>query len=211
MDPEFQPPKQDRSRKTLDRLLHATLKVLSEDGLDGATIPRIASAAEVAPASVYRRFKDKDALLRAAFLRLLGQSAEHSQRYFDKATFRERSLEESVGFVIHAVMGQYRTVPRLLLAFKRFSETRSDDDFDRRTSEAFAANLRFLAECLAECSEATSHPSMAKKATFGLLAVTSAIEVRALEPSSLWTVLSERSDEEIEADLVAMLLGYLRS
>src|SRR3546814_9648839 len=66
------PPQQERSRRTHARLLEATLKTLAEHGLDGATIPRIARVADVSPATVYRRFVDKQALLRAA------RSEEHT-------------------------------------------------------------------------------------------------------------------------------------
>src|SRR3546814_19848731 len=68
------PPQQERSRRTHARLLEATLKTLAEHGLDGATIPRIARVADVSPATVYRRFVDKQALLRAACLHMLERS-----------------------------------------------------------------------------------------------------------------------------------------
>ena len=69
-------PRQKRSQATLERLLSATIRLLDEHGLEGTVIPRIAELAGVAPASVYRRFANKDALMRAALLHVLESSRE---------------------------------------------------------------------------------------------------------------------------------------
>ena len=63
------PPRQARSRETLRRLLDAAEAVMLTHGPEGATLPRIAKQARVSPATVYRRFLDKDALMRAVFRR----------------------------------------------------------------------------------------------------------------------------------------------
>src|ERR1700758_2683310 len=67
-------PRQARSRATADRLLEATFALLSESGLEGAVIPRIAERAGVSAANIYRRFADKDALVRATILQALRAS-----------------------------------------------------------------------------------------------------------------------------------------
>ncbi|MGB7621434.1 MAG: helix-turn-helix domain-containing protein [Terriglobia bacterium] len=51
-------PKQTRSRQPLERLSKAALDVLEDRGLDGTTIPRIATKAGLSPGAVYRRFQD---------------------------------------------------------------------------------------------------------------------------------------------------------
>ena len=57
-------PQQERSRRTLENLLEATIRTLHEGGLDGATIPRIAEAAGVS---------------REAVLEILGEGAAGSR------------------------------------------------------------------------------------------------------------------------------------
>src|ERR1700733_5106492 len=81
-------PKQARSRATAERLLAAAIRVVDEVGLEGATVPRIAAAADVAPASVYRRYADKDALLRAAFLHALENSNQNNRQMMTKLLLR---------------------------------------------------------------------------------------------------------------------------
>ena len=65
------PVKQARSKRTLERLLDAAEEVLSHDGLEGATVPAIARRACLSVGVVYRRFPDKDALLRTVYERQL--------------------------------------------------------------------------------------------------------------------------------------------
>src|SRR4051812_9689247 len=55
------PPRQKRTRDSLDRLMAAGLEVLAEDGWDAFTIAAVAKRAGVGTASIYRRFEDKDA------------------------------------------------------------------------------------------------------------------------------------------------------
>jgi AcrR family transcriptional regulator len=57
-------PKQARSQQSMRRLIDAARQILNEDGLEAATIPRIAERAGLSVGSIYRRFPDKDALLR---------------------------------------------------------------------------------------------------------------------------------------------------
>jgi AcrR family transcriptional regulator len=59
------PPKQKRTREALERILRAGLQILATSGWDGFTIGAVAARAGVGSSAIYRRFKDKDALLLA--------------------------------------------------------------------------------------------------------------------------------------------------
>src|SRR5262245_15990282 len=74
------PAAQERSRRTRDRLLDAAEAVLAHEGLDGATVPAIAREAGVAVGSVYRRFPDKDALMRGVYERFFREGAALNRR-----------------------------------------------------------------------------------------------------------------------------------
>src|SRR4051812_29090069 len=75
-------PQQARSRESLKRLMKATVEVLEQKGLAGATIPRIATRAGLSPGSVYRRFPDKDALLRGVMLMMWEQIDQQTAKFF---------------------------------------------------------------------------------------------------------------------------------
>ena len=67
-------PKQDRSRRTEQALLDAALALFTERGVEAVTVGDIAAAAGVAPATIYRRFGDKEGLLKEAFARFTGNA-----------------------------------------------------------------------------------------------------------------------------------------
>jgi AcrR family transcriptional regulator len=66
------PPKQERSRKTLDRIVRAALELFRESGVDCTTVSGIVDRAETSVGSFYARFSGKDELVR--FLRDLYRS-----------------------------------------------------------------------------------------------------------------------------------------
>jgi AcrR family transcriptional regulator len=59
------PALQQRSRRSLDRLVRAASRVLSRDGFDSVTISSVAREAGVSVGGIYRRFKSKQALMLA--------------------------------------------------------------------------------------------------------------------------------------------------
>jgi hypothetical protein len=62
--PGVRPPKQERSRKTLERIVAAALELLQESGVEGTTVSDIVDRANTSVGSFYARFKGKDDLLR---------------------------------------------------------------------------------------------------------------------------------------------------
>ncbi|WP_168221281.1 TetR/AcrR family transcriptional regulator [Actinomadura sp. WMMA1423] len=69
-------PAQDRSRRTVERILEAATRVLSERGYDGASTNRIARAAGVSNGSLYQYFPNKDAIVIAVLDRFADRIAD---------------------------------------------------------------------------------------------------------------------------------------
>src|SRR4051812_2134521 len=91
---------QDRSRATLDRLLDATEAVLKRDGLAGTTIAAVAEKAGMSVGVVYKRFPDKDALLRGVYERFFTGSARANAA----ALQPERWVGHSAAAIIDALV-----------------------------------------------------------------------------------------------------------
>ncbi len=68
---------------TEDRILDATIKLLDEVGLKGATTKRIASEAEVNEVTIFRKFKNKEKLLKAAKERSANKFLNELNSLFD--------------------------------------------------------------------------------------------------------------------------------
>jgi AcrR family transcriptional regulator len=204
-------PKQQRSRKTVERLLEATIKTLERHGLEGATIPRIAAAAGVAPASVYRRFADRDALFRAALMDALEAGVLGGSSATGLASLQDLTLEEVAARLVAATLQQYRAQPGLMRALTRFVETDPDEDFRRKALRLVAANFAALAEGLLVFRDQIDHPNPRRAITFALLNMATVVEVNALEQVSMWRELMPLSDRNLRAELTRTFVAYLRS
>jgi AcrR family transcriptional regulator len=132
----FIEPQQQRSRETSARLIAATLKALEEYGLQGATIPRIAAMAGTAPASVYRRFRDRNALYRVALLDEL-ERLILADRSMD--TSGARTLEALGHLIAKETLQQYRLRPGFMRALTRFVETDTDEEFRKRAMQSITS------------------------------------------------------------------------
>jgi AcrR family transcriptional regulator len=74
------PPRQQRSREMVERLLDATAATLAERGLDNTTTNHIAERAGVSIGSLYQYFSDKQALVEALLERMGRQAGEDFRR-----------------------------------------------------------------------------------------------------------------------------------
>ncbi|AHG93305.1 regulatory protein TetR (plasmid) [Gemmatirosa kalamazoonensis] len=203
-------PQQQRSRDTLARLLKATTEALETHGLDGATIPRIAAAAGVAPASIYRRFRDRNALVRAALVDALETGATARQTMLRLEAFPDRTLEGVVRGLVAITARQYRAQPGLMRALTRFIETDTDDEFRSRALALVAGNFQGITDLLLAFRDEIAAPDPRRAIMFALLTMATVIEVRALETVSMWHELMPVSDQELEAEVTRTVLAYLR-
>lgn len=105
--------KQARRGATAERLLAAAIHVIDSVNLEGTTVPRIAAAAGVAPTSIYRRYADNDALLRAAFLHALASSNQNS-RQMTVARLLKKDLQSTETRLITSLFKPYRRHPLLM-------------------------------------------------------------------------------------------------
>jgi AcrR family transcriptional regulator len=199
-------PQQQRSRETLVRLITATLATLEEHGLEGATISRIASVAKIAPASVYRRFRDRNALYRVALLDMLEGSADQDSVIEHSG---EQTLEAQVHRMVSLTLQQYRSRPGLMRALTRFIDSDSDEEFRTRALRSISTNYERFADRLVAYRGQILNPDPHKAIIFALLTMGTVIEVRALEQVSMWNELTRLSDEDFVTEITRNFLGYL--
>ncbi len=72
----MKPPSQERSRRTLDRLMTAAVRSFADEGVDRATVAEIVRNAKSSVGSFYGRFASKDELVAAVDARLWGEVEE---------------------------------------------------------------------------------------------------------------------------------------
>jgi AcrR family transcriptional regulator len=204
------PPRQARSRETLRRLLDAAEAVIGRHGLDGATLPRIARAADVSTANVYRRFRDKDALIAAVFRRFSEMTAEDAEQPLDTEALRKLGLETLVRQWTAALVGAYRARPGLIRATVEYSRRHPEAPFIRRQAALEARNFDKMATALLLFRGRIRHPDPAFAVRWAMLTAGAVLRDRLLfDPAGRLESLAPASDERLREELARTILRYL--
>ncbi|HYH80827.1 MAG TPA: TetR/AcrR family transcriptional regulator [Longimicrobium sp.] len=201
-------PRQARSRETLTRLLDATEAVLRESGLESATVPAIAARAGLSVGAVYRRFPDKDALLRAVHERTFVRLRELNASRVDPGPFAGAGLAAWVGGMIRGMVHVYRQDRRLIQAMLQYGETHTDAEFRARAAETNQAALARFVDMIEAKAGEVRHPAPENAARFAL--VTMGLVLRGLILADHAPAGLALGDEtNLEDELTRLVLGYL--
>ena len=200
-------PKQERSRHTLHRLLSATEALLEHGGLEAATVPAIAKAAGLSVGVVYRRFPDKDMLLREVYIRffdtLLAQNRATLQVVADR---KEVTLEKLARGLIVGMAEGYRRRKGLLRALMHYARTHPDPEFRRSSQRLNRSTMNSVSALMLSHSDRIKHPNPEVAIEFGLLAIASVLQNVVLEEESIGRLkMPQRLDDE----LVRLFFRYL--
>jgi AcrR family transcriptional regulator len=189
-------------------LLEAAEAVLEKRGIEGASVPEIARRAGVSPASIYRRFVDKDGLLREVFERFFESAIQANAEALQPARWSATSLEESVCALVAGMVAAYSQRPGLLRAVISYSEQHPDAVFRRRARELRERSMAGIEKIVLLHVKEIKHPEPKKAVRIALQLVSLALKER-ISPSNK---LRGRAlpAEELRLELSRMFLGYLR-
>lgn len=126
-------PAQERSRRTVQRIVDAGAAVLAERGYHEASTNRIAAAAGVSPGTLYGYFADKDEIVAAVIERVVDGFAESVAPSLRAAA--GRPMEEAARTVLDAVLAEVEARAELIEAF-----------IDRVPAERYAPRVDALRE-----------------------------------------------------------------
>lgn len=200
------PPRQARSRETLDRILDAAEGLVSEKGFEDTTVAEVVRRAESSVGAFYTRFPDKNALLYALYERYLEQAVATADEALAPGRWAGADLAEILDAVVRFLVSIYREQRGLIRTFVLRNHT--DPAFrarQQRLSDHVSARLTAL---LLERREEIRHPQPERAAAFGLTMVFSTLESTMLfgETRSAAFALA---DEELGTELVRTYLAYL--
>ncbi len=202
-------PQQERSRRTLARLIQATAVTLMEHGLEGATIPRIAEVADVSPATVYRRFKDKKDLLRVAILHVLEGSNVGNRALLVKKLARP-SLAEAARQLVELNFDQFRKNGQFMGALKQFLESDEDPRFVKDARRAISVNLDLVIKAMLAYRKEIARPNPERALRIAVLMTSQSIESFCLSTRSQWATLQPIEDAEMVDELTRAFVAYLK-
>jgi len=201
------PAVQDRSRRTRDRLLDAAEALLAGGGPEAATVPAIARRARVAVGSVYRRFPDKDAVLRAVYERFFERSLETNRAALAPDRWRGTPLPDLVAALVAGMVRGYVQQRALLAALMRYADTHGDAAFRRRADALRRESFRLIAALLLARRGEIHHPSPARGIAFSLLAIE--LVLKGLVLGGDWPG-ARIAPARVTAELTRMTLRYLQ-
>jgi AcrR family transcriptional regulator len=205
------PAHQARSRESLARLLKATIDVLDKDGIEGATIPRIAARAGLSPGTVYRRFPDKDALMREVCIRVFEGNYKSTRELFAAERWKDKSLAEIARSVVELTLKGHRGHRGLLRALLFFIWQHPDAAFVRRCDEMEWRTFQDIADLLLTRRHEIRHPHPESAVKFAILMTGIAAQgilVLPPNPKDLNRLLPD-IDANLERELPKMFLRYL--
>ena len=200
---------QTRSKETAARLLEAAEHALEKRGVEGASVPEIARRAGVSPASIYRRFIDKDGLLREVSERFFERAIKANDEALQPSSWKAKSLDNSVCALVFGMVAAYSQRPGLLRAVISYSEQHPDAAFRRRALELRERSLAGIEKIVLLHEKEIKHPQPRKAVRIALQLVSLALKER-IRPSDKSRGPS-LSAEELQTELTRMFLGYLRS
>ena len=193
----------------MERLLSATLAVIADRGLADVTIPEVAAAAGLSTGSVYRRFADKEAMIRTAFLRFLEEAHALNEANLPPGRLSGRTLEEALSALARGLVAQYRGRTGLLKALDRYLEIQTDAAFRARAVGLVEANIRLVIAALSPFKGRITAPDPERAIAFALLSAITVIEAHKLHDSPVWRQVLALDDDALAAETARAMAAYL--
>ncbi len=139
-------PRQNRSRKSLERLLDAAEQRISAVGIENFTIADVVSHADLSVGAFYARFRDKTALLHAVQDRFHDRIEPLLHAEMSRCGSRAESLAEAVECMIDILVEHMTSTRELSRAFMMSSVfdpvmRARGEQVNRRRREVFASVL----------------------------------------------------------------------
>lgn len=131
-------PQQERSRRTLRRIVGAALELIAERGVDGASVHDIARRAGSSVGSFYARFEGKEDLLAYLEVELWTDARATWEEALAARPWAELSFEELVGSVVRVLVELDRVGARQ----RRILEGRRGPGASSDAARAFHQSIR---------------------------------------------------------------------
>jgi AcrR family transcriptional regulator len=145
-------PKQDRSKDTQEKLLTALESLLEERFFEQITIRDIALRAELSPATIYRRFQNKEALLPILYKRYDHSLGEWASSIWQGKRLEEYcDLESRIDWVVKEHVRFYKKfahILRTVYIYNRLHEEISLPSLDVSRRDIYQIILDPIWECL---------------------------------------------------------------
>lgn len=192
------PPKQERSQQTLERIVAASLELLATEGPAGLTVHKVVEKADSSVGSFYARFKGKDDLLDYLGDRIWTEALERWTDALDSRDWSELSLGEMVEGAVGLLIDAQRSRSAYLRALDWAAAGPND------AYRTFRAELLVgLGDILLQRADEMTHPDPPLAVRLGLRAVLGVVDAEFRETRD------RLERKTLVAECGSLLLGYL--
>ena len=201
----FKPPQQSRSQETLDRILDAAEQVLAEKAFGEATLAEIMERAGVTVGAFYRRYPDKNALLRHLDERFFAEMLAKGVELFDPARWPAGTARQIIeAFVLEAV--EVYTTRRGLLR-SLFLRARTDTVLQASALEVNVKFIHQLRALLLPRRDQMTHPDPERAIELGFMMMIGSLRELVVF-GEIWPA-PPAHDPALAAEVTRMYCGYL--
>jgi AcrR family transcriptional regulator len=151
-----QPPRQKRSRESLERAVAAGVEVIVDLGWDGFTVAEVSRRAKVSVGSLYARFGSKEELFLAAQSRAIAVMEQEERAYFDLARWADAGPREVVIGAIDGLVHNFERHGGVLRGLMR--RAGRDDEVSHRGSLGASHMARSYCTLILSRREAIRQP-----------------------------------------------------
>lgn len=202
------PPRQARSRETLDRLLDAAEALVADKGFEDSTVAEVARRAGSSVGAFYARFPDKEALLHGLFERFLEQAVATADDALAPQRWDGAPIARLLPAVARFLVAIFRERRGLICAF--VMRSRIDPAFRARQARLGEHLRARLGDLLLARAGEIGHPNPQCAIGFGLAMILAAVESAVLFGELEGRALARPlSDDELAAELARAWLAYL--
>jgi AcrR family transcriptional regulator len=195
------PAQQKRSEQTTNSLIDAAEEILKSEGADAATLRAIADRAGVSVGVVYRRFPDKDAILRSVYLRYFSKAAASNERVFASTDWSRYATPFLVKILIDGMVTSYRAHRHVLRALLLYARNHEDAAFRERAESMSARALDELVNVFETRRSEMNHPHPAEGIRFALTSIAAVAQDR--------VIFHRSTDPDLSRELVRLFSAYL--
>ena len=153
-----QAPKQSRSKKTMEEILHAASEILEEKNFDKLTVAEVVNKAGASVGAFYGRFKDKEALLQELDENFFKSFTERSSLFWESGHWAGKTAEYIIEDVTRFIVEMYSRNRGLLRSLNLKARLNNDARFRERENKAWEELFPKFKDALLKNQKEIRHP-----------------------------------------------------
>lgn len=201
------PPRQQRSKASLERVLTAGAEVLTDLGFEAFTVNEVARRAGATTGLIYTRFDNKNALFEAIMIRETSRLVDEENRCLEELAGRRLSTPDLIDGIVRLLAGIAKREAPLT---KVFMERATIDTALADHVKLLRTAPRRISELLLEHREDLTHDDPERAVDMAFWIATSALERRL--HTDMWRHWYADPDDDWDlfvGDLVLALQAFL--